>query len=292
MTAHSLEFTKSVRRSTWLSAIWIAALVAATFGSTLAGIVGSWFDDKANMGHGVFVPIAAGYMIWLKRDNLSKINAQPSMWGLLIVLWAAAQAVLGVAGQFTWLMRTAFVISIAGCIMTLYGFRVLYELAYPLFTLLLMITPPSFIFERITLPLQVIASRLGELALETLGYSVLREGNILELVGERLSVEEACSGIRSLIALFFLGVVYGYFFIPERIIRVVVLVAIVPIAIICNAARIVATGVMGQFNRELAHGMLHETFGHFGLIAGAVLVLLLHRIILKLRSSSHPGQYA
>ena len=131
-----------------------------------------------------------------------------------------------------------------------------------------MIAPPSFINERVTLQLQLMASRLGEVSLEALGFSVLREGNILEMVGEKLAVAEACSGIRSLMALIFLAVVYNFFFVPQKKFRVILLASVIPIAILCNAGRIVATGVVGQYNRELAHGMLHATFGYFGLALG------------------------
>lgn len=267
----------------WLPGIWITILLLYAFGAVLVKMYGSWFDEYADMGHGVFVPIAALYMAWLKRDVLRSITPQPNAWGLLIVLWGAIQVTFASAAQWIWVGRVAFVVSLVGCLITLYGFRMIRELAYPLCTLMLMIAPPTFVYERITLPLQLLASRLGEVSLELLGYSVLREGNVLELVGERLAVEEACSGIRSLMSLFFLSTVYSYFFVSEARIRAILLVAVVPIAIFCNAGRIIATGVVGQFDRELAHGALHAAFGHIGLALGALLCFLLHQLIVRIR---------
>jgi exosortase len=269
----------------WPVAVSVSILLVWAYGTTLSMMYGSWFDESADMGHGIFVPLAAGYMAWLKRDELRSIPVQPSFAGLLLVLWGALQATIGTAAQWIWVSRVAFVISLVGCLSALYGFRMVRALAYPLCTLMLMIAPPTFIYERITLPLQLLASRLGEISLEAMGFSVLREGNILELVGERLSVEEACSGIRSLMSLLFLSTVYAYFFVQEKGIRAVLLVSVVPIAILCNAGRITATGIVGQFNRELAHGALHEAFGHIGLILGATLCYLLHRAIVKFQSS-------
>lgn len=259
--------------------VWVGLALLVAFAPTLQQIVGSWFDERIDMGHGLFVPFAAAYMIWLKRDALSKLPAEPSGWGTALTLVAAIQWAFATIAQWGWMSRIAFLISLVGCILALYGALVLKELAYPLCTLVLMIPPPSFIYERITLPLQLLASRLGEVSLETLGYSVLREGNILQLVGERLAVEEACSGIRSLMSLFFLCLIYVFFFVPEKAIRAVLLVAVVPIAIICNAGRIVATGIVGQYDRDLAHGMLHAAFGHLSLVLGATLCLLLHYAI-------------
>jgi exosortase len=264
--------------------VWVVALawvlLVAAFWPPLVGIAGSWFDDSLDMGFGVFVPIAAAYMVWLERNTLRRTPVEPSAWGIVLLVWGAIQVTLGTLAQWVWVSRTAFLISLAGCILTLYGVRMFRRLVYPFCSLILMIAPPTFLFEKITLPLQLLASRLGEISLETLGFSVLREGNILELVGERLAVEEACSGIRSLMALFFLCVVYCFFFVPENGIRAILLAAVTPIAILCNAGRIVATGVVGQYDRQLAHGMLHATFGHFGLALGACLCVLLHWIIL------------
>src|SRR4029077_1514004 len=86
------------------------------------------------------------------------------------------------------------------------------ELAFPLLLLLFMIPIPSVIYNQITFPLQLFASRVAEFVLGVIGIPVLRDGNILELASQRLSVAEACSGIRSLLSLTFLSVVYAYFF--------------------------------------------------------------------------------
>ena len=144
------------------------------------------------------------------------------------------------------------------------------QLVYPLCTLILMIAPPTFIFERLTLSLQLLASRLGEVCLEALGYSVLREGNILEMVGIKLSVEEACSGIRSLVAIFFMCVLYNYFFVQGRSMQALLLAMAIPVAILGNAVRIVATGVASQYNPALVSGAAHEAFGYVSVVAAAL----------------------
>jgi len=156
------------------------------------------------------------------------------------------------------------------------------ELTYPLCTLLLMIAPPNFVFERLTLQLQLLASRLGAAALEALGYSVLREGNILEMVGIKLSVEEACSGIRSLVAIVFMCVLYNYFFVEKKSMRVWILVFAIPIAILGNAVRIVATGVAGQYNHAWVSGATHEAFGYVSVLVAAAGCIGVHMALLRL----------
>jgi len=248
----------------------VAVLLIVAFWPILASMYGSWFDEHAYMEHGILVIPAAAYMVWAKKDRLKTIPRRPSTWGIALLLWGALQALLGIAAQWVWPSRMAFLISLVGAIVGVYGWRMAKELSYPLCTLILMVAPPTFIFERLTLSLQLMASRLGESWLEFLGYSVLRQGNVLELVGIKLSVEEACSGIRSLIAIIFMCVLYCYFFVPSRGMRALILVVATPIAILGNAVRILATGIASQYNPALVQGAAHEAFGYVSVAAAAV----------------------
>src|SRR5262249_14126781 len=136
----------------------------------------------------------------------------PNPWGILLVMWGFFQAILGTLGADFFIARTAFVIALVGMIIAFGGFSTLRKLAFPLFLLLFMIRIPLFVYSRITLPLQQLASELAAGGLSLLGIPVMREGNILELASQKLDVVEACSGIRSLISLSFLSLVYGCFF--------------------------------------------------------------------------------
>jgi exosortase len=269
--------------SRWLAGKWdmlvLGVLLLVAFWPILISMGGSWFDENAYMEHGILVIPAAAYMAWTKKDKLQTIPRQPSGWGVLVLLWGALQGVLGLAAQWVWFGRMAFLVSLVGYIAAVFGWRTVRELVYPLCTLILMIAPPSFIFARLTLSLQLLASRLGELCLEALGYSVLREGNILEMVGIKLSVEEACSGIRSLVAIFFMCVLYNYFFVQGWSMKAVLLVMAIPVAILGNAVRIVATGVASQYNPALVTGASHEAFGYVTVVAAALGVVGLHLML-------------
>ena len=235
------------------------------------------------MEHGILVIPAAVYMAWSKRARLREIPLKPSSWG---VLWAgvgAALAVLGSLAHLVWVSRIAFPVSLTGCIAALYGVRMVRALAYPLCTLILMVAPPTFLYERLTLDLQLLATRIGERSLEALGYPVLREGNVLELVGIKLSVEEACSGIRSLFSIWFLCVVYGYFFVTGRILRMLIVLSAVPIAVIGNAGRIVVTGVASQYDRALVAGTAHEAFGYVSVAISAAGCVAFHLLCVMVR---------
>src|SRR5207245_8338941 len=116
-------------------------------------------------------------------------------------------------------------------------------LAFPIGFLLLMIPLPAIVFNQIAFPLQIVASRFGEAALQLFRIPVLREGNVIVLANTTLEVAEACSGIRSLISLLTLGIVLGYFSDSRTWTRLLVAGATVPVAIVANGPPIPGTGI-------------------------------------------------
>jgi exosortase len=109
-----------------------------------------------------------------------------------------------------------------------------------------------------------VASDLAVQALHQLGIPALREGNIIHLANARLFVAEACSGLRSLMSLVTLGVVFAYFFRKTWGERIVILLSTFPIAIGVNAFRVALTGVLtSAFGEGMAKGAIHETEGLF-----------------------------
>lgn len=264
----------------WLPAkveiLLMGILLILAFWPILTSMYGSWFDENAYMEHGILVIPAAAYMAWSNKDKLKTVPRKPSTWGLVLLLWGAVQALIGIVAQWVWMSRMAFLFSIVGCIVAIFGWRMVRELTYPLCTLILMIAPPTFVFERLTLSLQLLASQLGEFFLEAFGYSVLRQGNVLELVGIKLSVEEACSGIRSMVAILFMCVLYNYFFVRGRSMKAMILVMAIPIAVLGNAARIVITGIVSQYNPDLVKGAAHEALGYVTVVAAAIGCVLFH----------------
>ena len=133
-----------------------------------------------------------------------------------------------------------------------------------------------------TLPLQLLASQIAENVLQLIGIPVLREGNILELASRRLSVVEACSGIRSLLSLLFLSLVYGYFFETRTLLRVLLVALTVPIAISANALRVTLTGIISEWNAKYADGVFHTMEGWVIFVIALAGLFLAHRLLLMI----------
>ena len=265
---------------------WFFALLVVLFFPVLRLMVWEW-GAMEEMGHAFFVPLVAGYIIWKDRE---RILAQPvkTFWpAVTLVVWGFCQMLLGFMGADFFVARTAFLIALIGIIWTLAGTAVLRSLALPLFLLLFMIRIPLFVYQQITFPLQLLASRVATVILGILGIPVLRDGNVLELPSRKLEVIEACSGIRSMMSLSFLSIAYSYFFDRRRWMMPVLFVATVPIAILANATRVTMTGLLSEYKPEWADGVYHTFEGWVIFMVALIALMIVHRLICRFTSPSH-----
>ena len=231
-----------------------------------------------DMAHGFFAPFVGGFLLWWNKDRMTPLG-EPSLWAVPLLALGLLLAVPGSMSASTTISRFGLLLSLAGATLVLGGTSLLKAVRFPLALLLYTFPIPSVLYGEITLPLQLLASRLAEMSFEILGYSVLREGNIIELSNQKLSVVEACSGLRSLVTLSFFTAVYGYLLENRNWVRVLLLVVAIPSAILINALRITMTGVLGKFNPAWTKGTVHDVTGWVCFSIGFLLVLLVHFIV-------------
>jgi exosortase len=261
----------------WAPFIWFAGLLAVSYAVVLSRLARQWVTDP-DLSHGCFVPLLIAYIVWERRRALASVKGAHNWFGLVLMVLGGFLLCIGPPSldTFAAVTRVALMVSLIGSILYLRGFATLRMLLYPMVLLLLMFPMPGFVLERLTFPLQVIASKLAEHILELLGYSVLREGNILMLPGQTLNIAEACSGLRSLMALTFLGQAYIYMFDSKPWMRPVMAILIIPIAVLANSLRIVASAVAATYNREWGQGTYHESTGWIVFVVAFVCVLGAH----------------
>jgi exosortase len=260
----------------WGSA-FIAMLMMAVYYRVLAKLVTDWWQIP-DFSHGFLVPVFAAYLVWVKRKTLLNTKVAPAWSGVAVVALGLVVLLLGVYGAELFLSRVSLVILLAGLVLSFGGWQLLKELRFPLLVLLLAIPIPAIIFNEITFPLQILASKLASALLPLFGVPVLREGNVIELSAMKLEVAEACSGIRSLVSLFTLAIFYGYFLEKSVLRRIVLAVASIPIAIAANAVRIFGTGLCVQYwDPEKAMGFFHEFSGWVIFLVSLACLFIVHR---------------
>jgi exosortase len=251
----------------------VAAAWGALYFDTLRRLVDDWRVDE-NYSHGFLIPVVSAYAIWKDRDQIFSTKPTPRLFlGAALMLIAALMLFAGIAGAELYIARVSVVLSLAALVVYFRGTEWLRRLVFPIGLLLLAIPVPSIVFNQIAFPMQLMASDYATRAIRLFGVPALREGNVIELAQMKLQVVEACSGIRSLMTLAALAVVYAHFAEKRWTRRIALVVAVIPIAIVANAARVAGTGVMAHaWGIQAAEGFLH---GFSGLLVFIVAVLLL-----------------
>jgi exosortase len=255
----------------------LGLLLGAIYYKVLGKLVLDWWQIP-DFSHGFLIPPFAAFLAWKKRATLLATKPDPSWGGIAVIAFGIAVLLLGIYGAELFLSRISLLIVLTGLVLCLGGTRFLTELRFPLLILILAIPLPSLILNQITFPLQIFASKVASDLLPLFAVPVLREGNIIQLPSMKLEVAEACSGIRSLMSLFTMAVLYGYFMEISTIRRIVLALASIPIAIAANVARIVGTGLCVQYwDPEKAMGFFHEFSGWVIFLVSLICLITLHR---------------
>lgn len=282
---HSPVLDSRSRRLRWGQAVVLVTLIAWLYFEIVLLLVQDWWRDP-NFSHGFVVPLFSAFLIWQIRSRLAAAPSQPSWVGLAIIVMALLMLTVGIFGAEMFLSRSSLVFLLMGMTIYLLGWSHFRLLLFPLLFLFLMIPIPAIIFNQITFPLQLLASKLATGLLQFVGVPVLREGNVIQLAAMPLEVAEACSGIRSLISLGTTAVMYGYLLEKSLFARVLLAIAAIPIAVGANALRIVGTGLLVQYwDADKALGFFHEFSGWLLFLLSLALLFSTHKLI---HLVSHP----
>jgi exosortase len=254
-------------------------LALLLYAGVLARLALQWWRDP-NFSHGFFVPLISLWIVWSRRNQLREVIIAPSNFGLAFILWALLQMVVGVVGAEVFLARTSFVVLLGGLVLFFLGWKWLRSIAFPWLFLLMGIPLPAIVFNEIAFPLQLLASSLATSLLRACDVPLLREGNIITLASVTLEVAEACSGIRSLVTLVTLALVYGYFLEKNLTRRIILAFSAIPIAIVANAFRIFGTGICAEYwDPSKAEGFFHEFSGWVVFVLSLFLLLGTHALL-------------
>lgn len=272
---------------------WIgvfAALLFVLYGPILKALVLDWWRDP-NYGHGFLVPVFSGFVLWKERERLARIIPKPANFGIIVMLGAVGLLLVGSLGAELFSTRFSFLVMIGGIVLFLAGWKMLRAVLFPLGFLVLMIPIPVLIYNQITFPLQLLASRFATFWLQLINVPVLREGNLIILPNYTLEVVDACSGIRSLMTLITLAIAYGYLVERSRFVRWTLVLLMIPIAIVSNSIRILGAGVLTyHFGPRMAEGFFHEFSGWVIFVAALLLMFGCHWLLRKIPGIQKRGE--
>jgi exosortase len=213
--------------------------------------------------HGLLIVPLSLYFAYGKTPQLRRAEIRGSWWGVAILCVGVLSVCIGELGALLTALRSGYVFALMGLVLLLAGRQVFEILLFPMAFLFLMVPLPQSLVNLIAFPLQLIAAGWAVSSLQAFGIPSLLEGNIIHLAHTQLFVAEACSGLRSLMALLTLGVVFAQFFRAGRLFQQSILVlSAIPIAIVVNAVRVSLTGILTHnFGPEAAGGFIHDFQG-------------------------------
>jgi exosortase len=273
----------------WAPVILLGLLSVLLYHGVAVKLVTDW--SMPDFSHGYLIPFFAAFLLWDKRREIAATPIVPSWAGLSLVVLGLFELMLGVFGADLFLQRSSFVLLAAGVVWTLLGKAMLSQFKFVLLVLMLAIPLPTILYNQITFPLQLRASQLASLILPVFHVPVLQDGNVIRLPSMPLEVAEACSGIRSLMSLFAVAIIYGYFLERTTWRRVVLALSSLPIAVAANVARIVGTGLCVQYwDPDKALGFFHDFQGWLMFLVSLVCLYLVHLTMnLVGRKGEHPA---
>ena len=277
--------------------VLIGLALAFLYAGVLAKLGRDWWTDE-NYSHGLLVPFVIGFIIWMESDELKKIVKTPKfVLGSSLILFAMLMLLGGSLGAELFTQRVSFVLMLGGIVVYFFGTRILQFLVVPFVLLLLAIPIPQIIFNKIAFPLQIYASQIAVWGIRLFEIPTVRKGNVFEILPSgatqviALEVVEACSGIRSLMTLMTLALILAYFTRTKRVSAdtgwfdflknqdfwraVILMLSAIPIAVLTNAARVTATGVLTYYyGKQATEGFLHDALGWLVYVAALGLLIL------------------
>ena len=257
------------------ASILIFGVVGALYWPVIVPMIKQWASDD-NYSHGFLVPIISLYLAYMRKNELQDAVIRPCNHGIFLIAFGLLMLILGWVATEYLTMRSSLVVVIAGLVLSLLGWEICKILLAPLCYLFLMVPIPAVLYDAAAFPLKLFVTNVSVLSMKALGIVVWQEGNILMFPNITLEVADACSGLRSIMSLLALGAAYAFVLHTKTRDRVILIVSTLPIAVLTNTLRVVATGVLAQFyGSAAAEGFFHEFAGLFVFAAAVVMFVAL-----------------
>lgn len=289
----------------WISRATMVRISIVTFlivlvywGSIQHLLIARWLRD-GNWSHGWLIPLFSLYFLWMKRDDLAECTPRGSLVGAAILILSLFMLFFS-----AWRLRMGYpqALSIVGTIfgvtLLMGGWSVIRIAWFPILFLVLAIPLPDRIYVELTFPLRKLASSAAATlmpffaqGLHTQAQAVVIDYIIPGKPPGTLNVEEACSGMRLMMAFVTLGVAMAY--LGDRPVwqRVIMIASCLPIAVFCNTIRVTTTGLFWIYGyHEFAQGTPHQLLGIVMLGIALGLYALIGYILAHLMVEDHESE--
>lgn len=252
------------------------------FSPVALSLWGNWMNHSDN-SHGLLVPLISLYFAWGKREQLQDVVLSSSSWGAVLLVISLILYIISFAGDIAFFSRLLMIFALIALLLFNFGKSLVRVMIFPLLFLFFMIPVPISLIERVSIPLQLFASTVSAQLIKLFSIPVYQEGNMLYFVQTQLEVAQACSGIRSIMALTMLSVIFVYLSKKGVANKMILLISAIPIALLANIIRVTGTGILAHFyGSVVARGFLHEFSGLVVFVFGFLVLSLEFSLLNKI----------
>ena len=254
-------------------------LFLLAFSPALQILLEKWRASEEYSHAFLVMPIAL-YIGWSKRHEVNWDSVRFSFTGLLGVVIFSFFYYFALLTEVHTIILLSLYCCLTSAFVFLLGLQFIRIFATPLILFLILIPIPEQLYIQLTFPLQLKVSKASELIPRTFGIPIFREGNIMNIPGKSFEVVDACSGLRSVIALSALSILVGYFMLTRPLSKVILFIMSIPIAVLVNIMRVVCMILAYcYFKLDLTEDTLHSFVGIGVFIVSLVLLLLTEKIL-------------
>lgn len=250
----------------------VLAVFAWSYWPVCIGLMRIW-ESQPDYSHGWIVVPVVGYMLWARRAIMPTWPQSIAWGGMLVILLSIAVRVAGSVFYIDSVEAWSIPLWAAG-VFWLLGGRNMFWWSLPAVAFLGFMIPLPFRAEQLlSYPLQRVATSTSCWILQCLAQPAVQEANVILLGDVRINIVEACSGLRIFVSILALAYLYAVLIKKPRRTKLAMFAAVVPVAVLANALRIVLTGLLHvMVSGEAAHRFSHDLAGWLMLpIAGAML---------------------
>ena len=284
-----LEALLSRPSATWVgAAILLACFFLTYWEPTIKDLWRIWMRSD-EFSSGLLVPFLACYVLGSQRHRLSNCTIRPCLWGIVAFAGAQTMRFFGLWLMYSSAERLSIVMTVIAVILLVFGWRLVLRIWPVLLYLFFMLPLPGRVQTWITQPLQRWATHSAVFGLETLGYNVAREGNIINMNGVRVEVAQACNGLRMLTAFFVIAGLVALLVHRRWWEKLIIIASSIPIAFACNTLRLIITSIaFTVLNVEQWEKAFHD-FGGLAMMPLALGLIVVELWLLSHLIVEHPA---
>jgi exosortase len=240
----------------------------------------AWTDPVWDSAHGKLVPLISLGLLWMRRQQILAAPVYQDWRAVGLIIFALALNWIGMRGQIPRASVIALILLLWSTVWLLQGWARARVVAFP-FAFLLFMIPMNFLESIVAFPMRMLVTKISVAISHFLGIAVQCEGTRLfnTAIPYEYDVAPACSGIRSLMTIIMLSLLYGFTTQNRKWKKIALFASGFPLAIAGNVLRITSIIVAAQCFGSKAGDLVHETFGYLIFVIIVILLLMVGYII-------------